>query len=211
MDSTKHTVGRLRASAGMVGTLLVSLALVAVVCLSAGACSDAMGEARALEDEGDLDGAVALYEELLRKEPDNVKALSAAAVDLLLLGRFDEALPLQERVVGLDPADAQTRVELGFNYLNRQERSGDAVRMLEEAVALEPSAKNLTFLAQAQIASGDFADGEKVLRRAIETERGYSYPYSILVKLLEDQGRVEEAGEVVEQASEHGVVVEDSR
>ncbi len=47
-----------------------------------------------------------------------------------LLGRHDEALALQERVVALDPKDVQTRIELGFNYLNHQKRAADAVRVL---------------------------------------------------------------------------------
>ena len=65
----------------------------------------------------------------------------------------------------------------------------------------------MTFLAQALIASGDPAEGERKLREAIEIEPDYCHSYSILVKLLESQGRTDEAQRVVEQASLHGVTV----
>ncbi|MBN1321822.1 MAG: tetratricopeptide repeat protein [Thermoleophilia bacterium] len=210
-EAGERVSSRFKVHAVATGALLLALALIAGVCLAAGGCKDAMAEARALESEGDLDGAVALYKDLLKKEPDNGEALSAAAVDLLLLGRFDEALPLQERVVSLDPDDVQTRIELGFNYLNHQGRPTDAVRVLTEAVLLEPGAKNKTFLAQALLAAGDATAGEQRLREAIEMDAGYGHSYSVLVGLLEAQGRAEEAASIIEQASVHGVTVRDSR
>jgi len=191
--------------------VLLALALIVAVCLGVGACGDPLAEAQDLEAEGDLNGAVALYAKILEEEPENLPALAAASVDLLLLGRFDEALPLQERVVALDPDEAQIRIELGFNYLNHQGRPSDAARVLGEAVALEPGAKNMTFLAQALIAAGDPTEGERRLREAIEMEPGYGHSYSILVKLLESQGRTDEAETIVEQGSLHGVTVTDLR
>ena len=109
-----------------------------------------MAEAEQLEAQGDVEEAVVVYEEVLQENPDDVEALSRAAVDLAFMGRFNDALPLQERMVAPGATDVQTRVELGFNYLNHQERPNDAVRVFGEAAELEPSAKNLTFLAQAQ-------------------------------------------------------------
>jgi len=211
VSAMRHGFSRARVRGRLADRVLFALALIVAVCLGAGACSDIMAEARTLEEEGDLGGAVALYEKLLEEEPENLPALSAAAVDLLLLGRFDEALPLQERIVALDPDETQIRIELGFNYLNHQGRPSDAARVLGEAVALEPGAKNMTFLAQALIAAGDPTEGERRLREAIEMEPGYGHSYSILVKLLESQGRTDEAETIVEQGSLHGVTVTDLR
>ncbi len=186
---------------------IVTVVTVAAFSAVALGCSDQMAVASALENRGDLSGAVEIYEQVLAKTPDDTNVLSAAAVDLLLLGRYDDALSLQERIVALDRADVLTRVELGFNYLNHQERSSDAVRVLCEATLLEPSGKNLAFLAQAQIASGDGTGAEQTLRRAINIEPTYPYSYVLLAKLLQNAGREQDAEQVEEQARLHGVTV----
>lgn len=189
----------------------VATLAVLAVCAVVSGCADTVGEAAKLENGGDLAGAVALYKEVLEDEPNNVEALEGVAVDLMFLGLHDEALVYQERLIALDEGDMQTRIDLGFNYLNRQDRPEDAARVLREAVEIERSAKNLSFLAQALIAAGDPTEGERRLREAIEMEPGYGHSYSILVKLLESQGRTDEAETIVEQGSLHGVTVTDLR
>ncbi len=158
-----------------------------------------------LERDGDLEGALALYSKILASDPDNVKALSGAAVCFVMLNRYDEALAVQERLVELDPDDAQVRIELGFNYLNHQSRPRDALRVLGEAVTISPSAKNLCFLAQAQGATGDLGSAETNLRQAISIEPSYAYSYRLLASMLEGQGRAEEAQQVLDQATSLGV------
>jgi len=175
------------------------------------ACTDPLSEARALEKKGDLEGAVALYREILANSPKDLEALSGLAVDLLQLKRYDEALSLQETIVALDPKDALTRVELAFNYLNHQTQPAKAVKYLAEAVALQPSAKNLSFLAQAQTAAGDAPKAEENLRRAIATDKTYGYAYSLLLPMLEAQGRVSEAAGLREAAAAAGARVESAK
>ena len=156
MDLRKGSVGDERGEARARGYYASVLTLLCVTCLLVLAgCSDEIGEARKLETQGDIVGALDIYSEVLKGDADNLEALNGGAVCLLMLKRFDEALALQERLVQLDPTDAQIRVELGFNYLNHQARPADAVRVLAEAVRLDPVAKNLCFLAQAQDANGD--------------------------------------------------------
>jgi tetratricopeptide (TPR) repeat protein len=148
------------------------------------------------------------YQETLAEDPDNLEALSGLALAYVSSGRYDEALPLQERIVALDRKDTQTRVELGFNYLNHQGRPGDAVAVFEEAVRNEPSAKNLTFLAQAQEKNGTVLEAEAGLRKAIETDKTYGYPYVVLIKLLQGSGRFDEAAQVKAQAESNGADID---
>ena len=194
----------------VVGRVLRALlvAAVSVVCVVAlSGCSNKISEAHELERQGDIEGALASYTQALEEEPDDTVALTGASVCLMLLKRYDEALLLQERLVEVDPTDAQIRVELGFNYLNHQSRPADAARVFTEAVQLEPSAKNLCFLAQAQQGAGKAADAEATLRRAIAAEPGYQYSYRLLVGFLQEQGRAEEAQQVVQQAEALGIDV----
>jgi tetratricopeptide (TPR) repeat protein len=136
---------------------------------------------------------------------EDLGELTDLAVTLMSAKRYDEALPVQERIAALDPEDAQIRVELGFNYLSHQNRPADAVRVMAEAVELEPSARNLTFLAQAQLGDGNRDAAETTLRQAIATDKGYPHTYQVLVQLLEESHRSAEIEGIVDLARENGV------
>jgi tetratricopeptide (TPR) repeat protein len=182
--------------------------LVAIAALALAGCSDPIGDAEALAAGGDTEGAEAIYREVLTSDPENLEALSGLAVGLALQGRFDEALPFQERVVEADLTDAQTRIELGFNYLNHQNRSDDAVRVLGEAADLDMTPRNMTFLAQAQAVAGDIEGAERTLTDAIELDPQYAYSYMVLTDLLEDNQRDEDAAKVRDLATSRGVSIE---
>lgn len=191
----------MRASAA---SLLAAVTVVAGMVLAS--CGGGVaGEGRELERNGDVPGAVSLYREYLEAHPDDIEILAALGSDLYVQGKFDEALPIQERTVQLDPKDAQTRIELGFNYLNHQNRPADAVRVLSQAVSLEPSAKNLSFLAEAQESNQDDSGAEASLRKAIQTDLKYAFSYQLLVKLLTKLGRSQDASQVEQTARQNGV------
>ena len=188
---------------------VVLTAIVAVLCCSiVVGCADSLSEARDLEAGNDWNGALAVYQEVLEGEPDNIEALSGAAVALQLLGRFDDALSYQELVVEKDPTDVLTRIELGFNYLNHQDRPYDAASVMAEAVELEPSAKHHVFLAQALEAAGDLDGAEESLREATVVDPGYGYAYAQLIDLLEQQDRKQEADVVRTEATSQGIVLQ---
>lgn len=184
---------------------LALLLMLGTLSLSLLGCDDPMKRASELEEVGDIEGAIAVYQDILANEPDSLAALSGEAVCLIMLRRYDEALPLQEKVTALDKKDVLTRVELGFNYLNHQDRAADAVRVLSEACSLQPTGKHLVFLAQAQVATGDPAGAEITLRKALEVDPAYGHAYAQLADLLEEQDRSQEAEEVRELALTRGV------
>ena len=62
-------------------------------------------EASKLKNAGDLAGAVAKLEEILKTNPDHVLAHSALAVHLQKLGKLDEAVEHAIRVTQLEPND----------------------------------------------------------------------------------------------------------
>jgi tetratricopeptide (TPR) repeat protein len=185
--------------------------LLPALALLVSACSSDVDKARKLENEGDIGGAIAIYQAVLKDDSGNVAALSALGSDLMIQGRFDEALPIQEETVKLDSKDVQTRVELGFNYLNHQNRPSDAVRVLKEAAALDGSAKNLTFLAQAQAAAADTAGEEASLRQAIAKDPKYPHAYTLLRDLLVSLGRTQDAAQVGDMARQQGVTPDSSQ
>ena len=183
------------------------LTVLAIVAVTMAGCRDASAEAVEYELAGDWASALGVYERVLAEDPDDLEALSGAAVALMALQRYDEALGYQERVVAADAKDVQTRVELGFNYLNHQDRPEDAVRVLGEAAWLERTAKHLTFVAQAQDVVGDQSAAEGTLREAIEVDPTYGYAYGKLASLLEEQGRTVDAEQVRAEARSRGIEI----
>jgi Tfp pilus assembly protein PilF len=187
---------------------LVVLLLLASVVLFASACSNPLSEAQKAEQAGDLSSAATLYQERLKTRPDDLTAIKALADIFYMQRKWDEALPYQEKAIALDPKEAQIRVELGFNYLNHQSKPAEAVRVLQEAAALEPTAKYLAFLAQAQLAVGDDQGAEKTLRTALAADKSYPHTYTLLVQLLERQGRAAEATELRSAAEAAGAALQ---
>jgi predicted Zn-dependent protease len=192
-------------------TSLAAAALMVVILLGLlAACGgpDRVTEARQAEQAGDLNAALALYQELLQSHPDHVEAVKGAAGILYVQRRWDEALPMQERAAALDPKEAQIRVELGFNYLNHQDDPAGAVAVFEEASELEPTAQHLSFLAQAQLAAGDELAAEATLRGALTADETYTRAYFLLMLLLEKQGRGDEVVQLKETAQRAGVILQ---
>ena len=62
-------------------------------------------EAIALQESGDLDGAIAKLDDIVRQQPDHMLAHSALSVYLGKKERFDEAVQHAQRVCELDPDD----------------------------------------------------------------------------------------------------------
>lgn len=175
--------------------------------LVTGCGDEVLDRARAAEKAGDLRMAAELYRERLVEDPEDPEAIQGLAVALFLLQDYDGALPFQEKAVAINPDDVQLKVELAFNYLNHQGQPEKAVAVLSQAAAVERSAKILSFLAQAEMAAGRPADAEASLRAALAEDAAYGWAYTLLVQLLEAQGKQREADEVRQAAAAAGVVL----
>jgi predicted Zn-dependent protease len=188
--------------------MIVTVVLLFAVGALAAGCTDKITEAQLAEEAGDLSSAEALYQEQLAAHPDNLQALKGMAGVLYLERRWNEALPVQERAVALDPKEAQIRVELGFNYLTHQNAAAKAVVVFKEAAALTHTAQHLGFLAQAQKDVGDRQAAELTLREALKADRTYGRAYDLLITLLEGEGRTAEADVVRKAAEDAGVALQ---
>jgi len=206
-ENRKRALPRLKTFGTPVRLVVLALALTLLV-LIAPACSSLVSDAQEAEAAGDLESATQLYRARLQEEPEDLTALRGLAVALSFQGNFNEALPVQERIVSLDEGDAETRIELGFNYLNHQGQPAKAVATFTEATEVEPSAKYLTFLAQAQLEAGNSPEAEAALRKALSEDESYGHAYTVLTALLEAEGRTTEAEGLRAAASAKGVVTE---
>ena len=74
----------------------------------------------------------------LANVPESPQALAYLADADIHLGRQDEALPLAEKAVQIDPGIAKAHVDLGILYADR-DRQPDAVKEFKAAIKLSPN------------------------------------------------------------------------
>lgn len=136
--------------------------------------------AQKLEQLGRVDEANKLYRAILDESPCELEALRALSANLMIAGAWDAALPYQQMLIALDPYDSQTRVELAFNYNNHQDSPSLGLKYMREAVYIDPSPRNLTFLAQMYKSSGRVQESRIVLTNAIAKHPEYAYAKHVL-------------------------------
>jgi tetratricopeptide (TPR) repeat protein len=93
-------------------------------------------EALALHRRGDLDGAIARYDAVLRADPQNVDALHHLAMARCQRGQFAEGIETIGRALALAPSNAAAHNLLGM-ALARIGRTREAVASFDRAVALQ--------------------------------------------------------------------------
>ena len=90
-ESTGRGRERIGASGHVLAGAVATLLLLGFMGLMTGACDGRLAEAQSLEQAGEWEAALSVYEQVLSEDPENAAALSGAAVALMVLQRFDEA------------------------------------------------------------------------------------------------------------------------
>lgn len=113
---------------------------------------------------------------------------------------WDRAGAEFETAVAKDPSYAEGRRFFAV-WLGLVGRHAEALRQVEQAVALEPDiAHFLSSLAAARLAAGDRAGAEDALRRTLLLEPRHAAARERLVRLLDEDGRHESAVEERERS-----------
>ena len=84
----------------------------------------------------DVEGCIQALQELLKRAPNDVKALNFLAQSLVDVARVDEALPYLDRALNIDPRFALAWGTKG-NVLSLLGRSQDAIRCYDKALAID--------------------------------------------------------------------------
>ena len=118
--------------------VLLGATLAWSVDCSCGSGNRLVDEAEARYEEGDLEGALALFRQALERDPDLPAALYGIGVIQYSWERPSAALEPLERAVALVPESADYRMLYG-DTLQRLGRYDDAIREYETALKLSPS------------------------------------------------------------------------
>jgi len=114
-------------------------------------------EGRALQEQGDIDGALQRYREALKRQEDYAATHLALASAYLQLEREEEALTELERAAELAPDNSFVQAQLGRLYLKREDLA-KSVAALEKARELDPEDSQIRYWLGAAYYFRSYAD-----------------------------------------------------
>lgn len=149
---------------------------------------------------GKLDEAERMYRQLLRWQADNSDALHLLGLLAAQLDQYEDALPLIERAIAIDPEVPEYHANYG-NVLKIRSRLPDARTAFETALRLKPDfPEALMNLATVERALGRFAESEQRLKRALELRPDYADAEVNLANLYLARGRFDDATALYQKA-----------
>lgn len=158
--------------------------------------------ARALQESGDLMGALAVDRQAVARHPGDATLLHELAVAAHEAGRRDEALRAEQAALAIDPRDPAAQNGLGLLYADRRQFA-DAAAAFERAVASDPTSSSYwTNLGNARRDSGAPGPAEQAYRHALQTDPRNADAANGLGVLLVQSGRPAEAIPWFERALE---------
>jgi tetratricopeptide (TPR) repeat protein len=143
--------------------------------------------------EGRWPPAVALFEQLVRGEPSNAKAIYHLGMAYLSCARLGEAAALLQRAVELRPSyvDAHIGLAVALGVGGRRSEAFDAYRKLSRIV--DDPVQRRYFAAHALEIEGKSAEAEAELRRVVAVSPGHMDSRVLLGQLLQRRGEFDEA------------------
>lgn len=126
----------------------------------------------ALAQQGALEDAVRIAEELQRIEPQNAQHGLAAGRLHARLERWEAAERAFRKAVELAPRDDEIRAWLAVACLQSGRDPREAVRLARAAIDAAPTVKNYCLLSEACLRNGDRPGAIDALRRAQELDPG---------------------------------------
>jgi tetratricopeptide (TPR) repeat protein len=167
--------------------------LAAEPAAAAATAADAVREADAAFETGDHTRALALYQDALAAEPDNLQALRRAGLLLGWAGRAKEGVPLLEKAVRLDPADRPTRLQLAREY--SWSREFDQSLQAYDALIAEDPADVSTAVERARVLAwaGRLPESEESYRKILAAHPDSAEAKLGLAQTIGWQGRLDEA------------------
>jgi protein O-mannosyl-transferase len=134
-----------------------------------------------------------LWNDVLKKRPENPRAYNSIGMALVREKRAAEALPYIERALQLTPTDGPVHNNMA-NVLSELERHTDAIRHYELALKyLRPKPEIHYNLAGAQMAVGRADDAVKSLKDALALDPAFAEAYNRLGNVFLELKRVPEA------------------
>jgi tetratricopeptide (TPR) repeat protein len=154
---------------------------------------DLLQTARDMQEAGDVEGAIQIYEEVLILEPKHAVALHALGVVMTQRGDFSRAVGLLEQAVVIRPSNAVYHVDLGEAYRSRADYQ-NAIGCCLTALRLRPKyPEGLITLGLALRGIGDLQGALEQFRQAHLIQPAFSPAHTNAGLVLQEMGKLDEA------------------
>ncbi|MBF0590415.1 MAG: tetratricopeptide repeat protein, partial [Magnetococcales bacterium] len=149
--------------------------------------------ARALQQSGDQQGALNLYQAIMRQSPDHVATLLELSMICLGIGRNDTADALTRRAMQLAPHEITTLINRGVVLYELGDLDG-AIHHYRQGVALDPELPELHYnLGKALEDQNQLFDALEAIHQALKLRPAFPEALNQMGNLLLRLNRPEEA------------------
>jgi tetratricopeptide (TPR) repeat protein len=116
---------------------VVFFLLLVVALVGLGCQQKKQSEAPAPQASLEYQQEISMLQDVVRKDPKNLKAWIGLGNDLMDSSRFDEAIAAYQKALEMDPKNVDVRVDMGTCY-RRIGKSDVAVKEYREALKIDP-------------------------------------------------------------------------
>ena len=78
-------------------------------------------------NEGDIENALQLYDEILKVNPTHIQALNYKGLALASLGHYEESIQWYDKVLNIDPNDKDAKYNKGIALLSLKKSSEPSI------------------------------------------------------------------------------------
>ena len=141
---------------------------------------------------GDIEKAVAIYEQLITKMPEDRRSRAALAKLYSKQSRHDEAISMWQSLLGVDPQNTQYRSGLVETF-RAAGLFPDALEIIQKLIAENPSTAYYSQLARVYMVDNRFDDAVEAYRKATELTPNDWRVYEGLAQLYVQTGNLDTA------------------
>lgn len=150
--------------------LLCLLGLLAGRSLAADAPISAADEAAALQARGDLNGAAAVWQNVLRTNPADVQALVSLGILFSQMKRYQQAETYYEKALKYAPSQPEILLNLALAHFKSADLNG-AIPLLRKVLALKPDNRQAELLLGiSYYGTSDFQKAVPILEKMPEAQ-----------------------------------------
>jgi arylsulfatase A-like enzyme/tetratricopeptide (TPR) repeat protein len=158
-----------------------------------------MHEAVELDESGSLGEGIALYRRILAQRPDMMAASRHLAFDHWRLGAVGAAIDALRAALRASPPTPGAQIQLG-SYLSEAGQLPEAIALLQQAVAAEPTLDALNALGIAYARNGRPGEALATFTRSLEIDPGNAMTFENIGAVHLDAARLGDAKQAFERA-----------
>lgn len=187
------------------GILLVCLLVAVTAPFAAGQSADSLyADAVRAYERGDLQRAILLYEELVKRQPDSVAVRTDLGVALAQVGRYADAVTQYGEALKREPQNPVVQLNLALAWYKQAEFPRAATELESLRRAHSDNQQSLYLLADCYLRLGRNADAVALLRPAYEANpEDRAVVYALGTALIRD-GQIQQGEAVIDRILKDG-------